>query len=299
MENLAAQVDWEEKYKESQQKIAELEALVKFYEEQYRLAKHRQFGASSEKTETAEQLGLFDEAENTADPKVPEEARIEAITYTRKKRVGKRADDLSQLPVETVAYELPENERVCPECGGAMHDMSTEERCELEIIPAQVVAKRHVQHIYACRNCEKNNDHVPVIKAAAPEPVIKGSLASPSAVAHIMVEKYVKAVPLYRQEQGLLRDGINLSCQTMANWVVRCAQDWLEPVYGRMKQQLLEEPVLHADETVVQVLHEAGKKARTNSYEWLYRTSGCAEHPIVLYEYQPTRSSSQLYHRPA
>jgi len=71
----------------------------------------------------------------------------------------------------------------------------------------------------------------------------------------------------------------------MANWVVRCAQDWLTPIYDRMKQQLLEEPVLHADETVVQVLHEAGKKARTNSYEWLYRTSGCTEHPIVLYEY--------------
>lgn len=55
---------------------------------------------------------------------------------------------------------------------------------------------------------------------------------------------------------------------------------------------MLGEEVLHADETVVQVLREPGKNANTNSYEWLYRTSGCAEHPIVLYEYQPTRSSS-------
>jgi predicted enzyme related to lactoylglutathione lyase len=54
---------------ELQNKIAQLEALVKFYEEQFRLAKHRQFGASSEKTEGAEQLGLFDEAENMADPR--------------------------------------------------------------------------------------------------------------------------------------------------------------------------------------------------------------------------------------
>jgi transposase len=273
-------------------RIAELEALVKFYEEQIRLSKARQYGPSSEKTESTEQLGLFDEVENTANPKTEEKLTLEEINYTRRKRTGKRADDVSMLPVETVEYELSEKEQVCPECGGALHAMSTEKRCEVEVIPAQFIAKRHIQHIYACRSCEKKNDHVPIIKAAAPKPIIKNSLASASAVAHIMVEKYVKAVPLYRQEQSLLRDGINLSRQTMANWLIKCAEDWLKPVYKRMRECLLMEDVLHADETVLQVLHEPGKKANTNSYEWLYRTSGCGKHPIVLYEYQPTRSSS-------
>jgi transposase len=271
---------------------AELEALIKFYEEQMRLAKHKQFGASSEKTENAEQLGLFDEAENTADPKAPEEIKLEEITYKRKKRIGKRVDDITGLQVDTIVYKLEDEECVCPECGENLHEMSTQERCEVEIIPATFVGKRHIQTIYSCRNCEKNNDRTPIIKASAPEPVIKNSLASPSAVAHIMVEKYVKAVPLYRQEQSLLRDGISLSRQTMANWVIRCAEDWLDPIYDRLKEALLKENNLHADETVVQVLREPGKKANTNSYEWLYRTSGCAEHPVVLYEYQPTRSSS-------
>ena len=273
-------------------RVTELEALVKFYEDQIRLATHRQFGKSSEKTENFEQLGIFNEAEHTADPKAEEKVNIEEITYKRKKRVGKRADDISGLDVETVNYELKKEEQICPECSGALHEMSTEERCEVEIIPAQFVVKRHIQHIYACRACDKHNDHVPIIKAKAPEPVIRNSLASPSAVAHIMIEKYVKAVPLYRQEQAFLRDGISLSRQTMANWVVRCAEDWLEPVYQAMKASLLSEEVLHGDETVVQVLREPGRKAETNSYEWLYRTSGCAKHPIILYEYQPTRSSA-------
>lgn len=88
-----------------------------------------------------------------------------------------------------------------------------------------------------------------------------------------------------------MRDGINLSRQTMANWMIRCSMDWLILIYNLLKVFLLNETVLHADETVVQVLHEPSKKANTNSYEWLYRTSGCAEHPIALYEYQPTRSS--------
>jgi len=95
---------------EKDAKIAELEALVKYYEEQLRLASHRQFGTSSEKGELPEQLGLFDEAENTADTNVTE-PDIEEITYKRRKRVGKREEDLSGLPVETIEYSLPESEQ--------------------------------------------------------------------------------------------------------------------------------------------------------------------------------------------
>jgi hypothetical protein len=79
----------------------------------------------------------------------------------------------------------------------------------------------------------------------------------------------------------------------MANWMIRCSEDWLTPLYDRMKECLLSDnDVLHVDETVVQVLKEPDKKATTNSYMWLYRTSGESSHSIVLYEYQPTRSAS-------
>ena len=134
--------------------------------------------------------------------------------------------------------------------------------------------------------------HSNLIKATVPEPVIRNSIASPSAVAHIMHQKYAMHVPLYRQEQDWLRQGVSLSRQTMANWVIQSSQDWLEPLYERLRLQLLNHEVLHADETVCQVLKEPGKKANTNSYMWLYRTSGDTPRPIVLYEYQPTRSSS-------
>ena len=165
-------------------------------------------------------------------------------------------------------------------------------RRELKIIPAQVKIVEHVSEVYACRNCEKTAETVPIVKAPMPEPVIKGSSASPSAVAHIMTQKYVNAVPLYRQEQEFLMNRLPLSRQTMANWLVRTSEDWLEPLYELMKSKLRREEALHADETTLQVLKEPGKSSRSESYMWLYRTSGCAAHPIVLYEYQPTRSSS-------
>ncbi len=125
-----------------------------------------------------------------------------------------------------------------------------------------------------------------------PEPVINGSLASPSLVAHIINQKYVMHIPLYRQEKAFLREGINLSRQTMANWIIKVSELWLEPIYDIMKRTLLTHGVLHADETTCQVLHEPGKKANTNSYMWLFSTSGEAGHPIILYEYQATRSSA-------
>lgn len=271
--------------------ISELKILVKFYEEQFKLAQRFRFGSSSE--QSADQLYLFEnmfnEAEDQANPLLPEPT-YEEITYKRKKRVGKREEDLSGLPIERIDYELPESERICPECGGLMHDIGVTVRDELEIIPAKVIHKEHAVHAYGCANCEKTADHTPIIKAEAPTPLISGSLASPSAVAHIASEKYVNGVPLYRTEKGFTYDGIVLSRQTMANWLIYCAQTYLSAIYALLISFLLNEKVVNADETTVQVLHEPGRKAQSKSYEWLYRTGSRATHRIVIYEYQETRS---------
>jgi|GEM_PF-5706472 len=92
------------------------------------------------------------------------------------------------------------------------------------------------------------------------------------------------------------RSGINLSRQTMSNWLITATENWLLPIYEKLKEKLLSCDVLHADETTLQVLREPGKTAQSKSYMWLYRTSGDADNPaddlrpIVLYEYQPSRS---------
>ncbi len=76
----------------------------------------------------------------------------------------------------------------------------------------------------------------------------------------------------------------------MSNWVIRCAEKYLTPLYERMKDCLLEESVLHSDETAFKVLREPGRSPTTKSFEWLYRTSGCSRHRIIVYEYKPTRN---------
>ena len=158
-------------------RISELETLVRYYEEQFRISKHRQFGASSEKSEyDFTQLSIFNEAELFADANVPEPELVEVEKHYRK-RTRLTTDKLPEgLPVETLEHDLPESEQVCPECGGRLHVMGCERRRELVIIPAQVKIREHIYKVYACRGCEKDECGVPIVKTPIDEAVIKGAL---------------------------------------------------------------------------------------------------------------------------
>jgi len=294
MKNDAASMDLKTENAALKSKIAELEALVKYYEAQFRLTKHRQFGVSSEKSEyDIHQLSIFNEAEATADANVPE-PELAGVQKHYRKRKRLVNDNLPEnLPVEVVEHDIPISEQVCPQCGGELHVIGKEKRRELKIIPAQVSIVEHVRCVYGCRDCEMDENGVPVIRTPMDMPVIKGSFASPEAIAQIMTQKFVMGAPLYRQEQEWARQGILLSRQTMSNWLIRATEDWLEPVYEALHEMLCLQGVLHADETTLQVLREPGKTAQSKSYMWLYRTSGDAQYPIVLYDYQPDRRAKR------
>jgi transposase len=271
------------------QENARLKAENQWLKEQLGLAKHRLFAPSTEKTPVGQEAMLFNEAEAYAAPEVPEPL-TETITYTRRKFPGQRELNLAGLPVEEIVYDLPQDQQVCPQCEGALHSMGADVRTEIKIVPAVVTVVRHIRPKYTCRHCQNHAVKTPVVTAPMPTTAFPNSLASPSAVAHIVVQKFVEGMPLYRQEQSFARLGFSLSRQTMANWMLVGA-DWLQTLTARMKVHLLQRDIAHADETTLQVLHEAGRSAQSTSYLWLYR-SGRDGPPIVLFEYQPTRAGA-------
>lgn len=277
-------------YESLQSENKELAKKVNWLMEQMRLTRQKKFGASSEKSKY-DCMDLFNEAEVLADEKEPEPKLAEVQSHYRK--AAKQSKDRlpADLPVEVVEHFLEEDS--CLACQGKLHIMGKEIRRELKLIPAQATIVEHVYPTYACRNCEANACEVPIIKTPMKKPVIAGSFASAEAVAHIMTQKFACGLPLYRQEQEWYRMGIYLSRQTMSNWLLRCSEDWLEPIYQVLHKALCQEEVLHADETVLQVLHEPGKAAQSKSYMWVYRTSGDAKMPIVLLEYQPDRKAKR------
>jgi len=278
--------------------IAKQAALIQHYEAQILFLKRRQFGASSERIDSdLRQLSIFSDIFMSSETSQLPTLATEEVTYTRKKRKGKREEDLSALPVVRVDYELTGDERNCPSCETDMRDIGVALRREIEIIPAQAILKEHAAHSYACPNpkCKgtEENDSLGgsqiIVRADSPKPLISGSLASPSLVAHIAYQKYSNGMPLYRIEKGFLHDGVTISRQNMSNWVINCSQMYLMSVYERLKHYLLQEAVLHSDGTTIQVLREEGRAATTKSCEWAYRTSGASAKKIIIYEYTQTK----------
>ena len=285
-----------EKLQAQSKRVSELESRVDLLMEALRLARHKQFGASSEKSEDSlvEQLSfLFNEAEvfSAAEKEAAENVTVVAA-HTRHKKHEYTLDNIPEdIPKERVEHRLEGEDLVCPQCGDIMTEIGTEVVNKLKIIPAQTIVEQHVYYTYACRNCNKEDIETPVVKAPREKNIIPGSFATPEAIAHIMTQKFVMGCPLYRQEQEINRKGIKLSRQTMSNWILKATEDYLTPVYEQLHKELLTRDVLHADETTLQVLHEPGKKPQSDSYMWLYRTSGDTDKPIVLYEYQPGRGA--------
>lgn len=283
-----------EEYEHLKAENARLNQQVQWLLEGIKLSRKKLFGASSEKSSASEQLSfLFNEAEVYEDQAAEKEAEsVPVAAHERKRRSGSVKDILPEnVPVDVVEHRIPEEERICGECETVMQEIGKEVRRTLQIIPAQVRIREDWYYTYACQTCKNEAEHTPVVKAAKEPVVIPGSFASPEAIAQIMTQKFVMGSPLYRQEQELERMGVHLSRQTMSNWILRAAEDWLKPVYECLHRELVKRQVLHADETTLQVLHEPGKSAHTDSYMWLYRTSGDMDRHIVLYEYQPNRKA--------
>ena len=231
---------------------------------------------------------MFDETEAWLSRRRAKETEVAAHT-----RRSSRPEEVlpDNVPVEVVEHRIPEKEPDCPVCGTAKMEIGRDVRRTLVMIPAQVMIRENIYFTYACPKCKEEGTETPIRKAERLPALTPGSYASAEAVAHIMVQKFVMYAPLYRQEQEWNRAGVQLSRQTMSNWVLRVAEDWLKPVYEELHRRLLQRQVLHADETTLQVLKLEGRTARSKCYMWLYRTSGDAKSPVVLYEYRPTRKA--------
>lgn len=263
--------------------------------EQLILSKKNRFGRSSEKLEDPNQIRFmevngtivfFNEAEAVCDLEAPEPEELELKKARPKKQAGKRAADLSDLPVQRVDHYLTEEE-LTAEFGKngwkQLPDMIS--RC-YQFIPAKVEVEEHHIGVYS----SKVDEHM--VKAPHPRNLLRGSLVSPSLAAAIINGKYVNAVPLYRLEKEFERYGLAIPRQNMANWMIRLGEGYLGIMYDYLHSLLYEYHVIQADETPV-LVNKDGRPAGSQSWMWVYRSGFMQrERQIILYEYQKTRNAS-------
>jgi transposase len=272
----------------------QLAERIQILEELFRLAQLKRFAPSSEKLKDR----VFDEAEQLAlsEPDyddvltLPDTGLPQTPAPAGKKR-GRRPLP-AHLRRKRIEYDLSEQEKICPCCLGALHKIGEELSEQMDMIAAKVRVLQHARFKYGCRHCQRDAESTTIVTAKMPAQPLPGSNASANVIATVMTGKFVDGTPLYRMEDVLARSGIDVGRGTMGNWVIKPTELHLTRLYDAMRVILLSQPLIHGDETTVQVLKEPGKSAQSKSYMWTYRSAQDCEQPVVLFEYQPGREQA-------
>jgi transposase len=251
------------------------------------LAHHRRmrFGQRSEALAAAGQRELFEEtlaADLSAIEAELEQAR-QALSPKAPRKPRARAGRQPLPPhLPRVEHRHEPESCACGRCGSELVKIGEDVSEQLDVEPAKFTVHRHIRPQYACKRCET------VTAAPVPPAVIDGGMAAVGLLVWVIVSKFADHLPLYRLAQIAARQGVTLALPTLADWVGRIGAA-LQPLAERLAWRLLQEGVLHADETPVRQLDPGGGKAK-KAYLWAYRSNGLGQGPpIVVFDYQASR----------
>ena len=254
---------------------ANIERLTKerdSYESLYKALLRRLYGQRSEKLspdqlrfefqQLVEEAMAAAAADVAAHEKKERDREEAAPTRPQRKHPGRRPLP-ANLPRRRKVYDLPVSERACPCCKTTMVAVGEDVTEELEYEPASFYIVDHVRTKYACRACEQG-----IVRTPAPERPIERGRPGPGLLAHIAVAKYADHLPLYRLEGIFGREGVDISRQTMCEWIGEVAE-LVAPVVSELKRQLLGDALLQSDDTVVP--YQGDRKGRVSKgFLWVY-----------------------------
>lgn len=256
-------------------------------------ARKKLFGPSTEVTQADGQLSLFESVQELAEQLNLSKEKITVKPYTRTARKpGVRKEMLAGFPQEVEEYVLPAEEK-CSVCGGEMKVTGKKVvRTEVEFQPAKLIVKQIIQQVTKCVNCgteDSPNEKCHFQKAAVPVPPLAHSISTPSLIAQVMYQKFALGLPLSRQEKDWYCLGLVLSRSNMANWVIRCSEEWFESVYWRIHEKLLECDLIHMDETRIRCNKEEGKLTSSESFMWVMRSAASEDIQAAFFFYFRSR----------
>ena len=264
-----------------------------------RICRHM-FGKRSEKVDPAqlalafaalkdEALDAESEASETEGTDSEEEP-VSSPSPTRKRGKGHGRNPLPEhLPRERRVIEPPPEACTCSKCQKPWGKIGEETSEYLDYVPASYKVIQIVRPKYApACDCEEGGV---VVADVPPRPIEKGK-AGPGVLANVVVSKYADHLPLTRQSEILARLGIEISRQTLCDWVRQVAI-LLAPILQVMWESVLASRVIHADETPVKVQDhdppEKGKPRRRQcrtGYLWAY----VGDAGDVVFDFTPTRA---------
>lgn len=223
------------------------------------------------------QLALDIQAEAIAQVSVTGEKKIEytrpstTVTENKKEHPG-RTKLPEHLERRETIIEPAEDVSLCKKIGEEVTE-------ELEYEPGKLYVNRIVRPKYA------KPDNGGIVTAPMIERPLPKAIAGPALLANITTEKYVDHIPLHRQRERFIREGITIAYSTITGWLSdTCAL--ITPLYEALKKLVLQSNYLHADESPIRVLDKNKKGATHRGYFWVYQNS---VERLVLFDYREGR----------
>jgi transposase len=265
---------WKAMHARAVPRIEQLEAEVELLRGENRKLQEQLFGRKSETASSQDRSNHLEGEEDQAPSLPPKRGQ-------RKDRPGPNRRDYSHLPVVEEPRELPEEQRVCPQCGAALVPSDTEDSEQIEIevrAYRRRIRRRRYQRTCTCSNCPRTFTAAP-----APKLIPKGLLGV-SVWVEILLDKFASHRPTERLLSQWRLLGLDLAAGTVADGLKRFER-LLGPLYDAMLKRNAESAFAQADETrwMIFIVQEG----KTGYRWWLWVFLGA---DTVVFRLDPTRS---------
>ena len=228
-----------------------------------------------------DQVSLLDDLIDTDIAAI--EAELEALKPARASTEVRQKPKRTALPPQfprTLIHHEPDNSHC--QCGCALKRIGEDVSEKLDYTPGVFTVERHIRGKWVCDQCET------LIQAPVPAQIIDKGIPTAGLLAHVMIAKFADHLPLYRQESIFARAGLAIARSTLAQWVGNCGVQ-LQPLVDALRDAVLAQHVIHADETPVSML-APGEKKTHRAYVWAYAISQFSDLAAVVYDFSPSRA---------
>jgi transposase len=244
---------------QSQSQLEQVQTQVTHLDHKLKLRERKLFGKSSEK--------------------LPKEKPAQE-SAEKKPRVGHGPTPQPDLPVVEVIHRLDEADQICPKCGGQLKEWpgNFEISEEITVIPEHTVRKIHKRQKYRCQNGDC------IETALGPQKLFSGARYTKEFVIEVILGKYADHLPLDRQTHRFLREGLEVTTQTLWDLCEFIAR-LLEEAYRGLQTLVFGHPVIGADETRWYLLVSKKEGGPKTWYVW-----GIVSPTAVFYLVEDNRS---------
>jgi transposase len=262
-----------------QAEVCAKQALIDKLTHEMAILKRHKFAAASEAYTGERQRLLFETIDTDLDALTAEiEKLAPEVAVLREKRQPRRAPLPTNLPRTDIHHE-PES-TVC-RCGCQLKRMGEDIAEKLDYRPGVFMVERHVRGKWVCHQCEA------LVQAPVPPHIIDKGIPTTGLLTQVLVAKYADHLPLYRQAGIFERAGLAIPGSTLSQWVGNCGVQ-LQPLVDALREELLAQPVLHADETPVAMLKPGNGKTH-RAYLWSYCSTVFNPMKAVVFDFADSR----------